>query len=435
MNLLHYRQMRLFSLDRILILALALTASTALANKAQPTFSEDVADIIFNNCTECHRPGQVAPFALLSYNDVRKKGQTIARVVESEFMPPWKADQGIGKFHNERRLSPEEIATVKKWVELGMPEGDASQTPAPPSFSSEWALGAPDQIFKPDQAYTLGVEGGDEYRCFVIPTGFKKNMFIKAVEMRPGNRSIVHHVIAFIDPRLEGRKRDAETPEPGYISFGGPGVKGADWLAGWAPGNNPRYLPQGVGKLVPAGADLILQVHYHRSGKPETDLTEFGVYFADEQITHRARIHGISDNQLNIPAGNANYKAGANHTLESDITIFEISPHMHLLGKSMEVNATLPDGKTIPMIRISKWDFNWQLPYIYEAPLKLPAGTQIKMKAVYDNSANNPANPFDPPQVIRRGEETTDEMCIAFFTYIEDKKRINKKKRLSKNEQ
>ncbi len=413
-------------------LSMGLFSASAVASESQPTFSEDIAPIVFNHCTECHRPDQVAPFTLMNYKDVKKRGRTVARVVEKRFMPPWKADPGFGDFHDERRLSDKEIALIRSWVDAGMPEGDPSKTPSLPDFPKDWILGKPDRLFAPSETYTLGPEGRDEYRCFVIPTGFTEDVYVKAVEVKPGNRTVVHHVIAYVDPRQEGRKRDAATPEPGYISFGGPGVRGADWLDAWVPGMVPRKLPEGVGKLIPAGSDLILQVHYHRSGKPEDDLTQFGIYLAEEKITHRARVRSVADNKLDIPPGDGNYKAVATMTLPSDITIFEVMPHMHLLGKSMDVRATLPDGSKAPMIRISDWDFNWQIPYVYKTPLKLPKGTVIQMNAAFDNSAENPSNPNTPPQRVRRGEQTTDEMCMAFFTYVVDQERIENAKRNDK---
>ncbi len=423
-----YRFIKLLTICLVMISA----DLPSIASTESPTFAKDVAPIIFNNCTECHRPDQVAPFKLLSYRDAKKRGKTIAEVVGERFMPPWKADPGFGKFHNERRLTDKEIHTIQKWVAAGMPEGDATETPKIPKFPAEWSLGKPDHLFRPAKTYTLGPEGSDEYRCFVIPTGFDKDVFVKAVEVKPGNRSIVHHVIAYVDPQREGRKRDAETPEPGYVSFGGPGVRRAEWLDAWVPGMTPRRLPKGVGKHIPAGADLILQVHYHRSGKPEDDLTQFGIYLADETTTHKARVRDISDNKLDIPPGVKSHPAGKQYTLPTAITIYDVMPHMHLIGKTMTADAALPNGKKIPIIRISDWDFNWQLPYVYKTPLRLPKGTVIRMNATFDNSASNPNNPSNPPVRVRHGEETTDEMCMLFFTYIVDKERIENAGRTDK---
>lgn len=376
------------------------------------TFNRDIAPIIFQNCSSCHRPGEVAPFSLLTYDDVRKRAKTVAQVVGERLMPPWKADPAVGNFHDVRRVST--------WASTGTPEGRAADLPAPPKFTSEWALGEPDLIIQPSEAFLVEAEGRDVYRAFVIPTGFTQDRHVSAVDFRPGNRSVVHHVIAYLDTTGQARKLAAASSGSSYATGGGIGFIGAEWLEGWAPGKTPRHLPARHGKLIPAGADFVLQVHYHKTGKPERDQTRVGLYFAKEPIDHRVLVSRVNSRGLQIPAGETNHIARGTLPVPGNATILEIFPHMHLLGRSMTVTATLPDGREIGMVRIPDWDYNWQLGYAYEQPLQLPRGSRIDLVASFDNSAQNPRNPNHPPKLVRWGEQTTDEMCIAFLSYTTD---------------
>ncbi|MEW6305388.1 MAG: ascorbate-dependent monooxygenase [Verrucomicrobiota bacterium] len=416
-----------------LLVAEAPAKSTPLASEAayvpRPanslTFTKDIAPIIFRNCAECHRPGEVAPFSLLSYQDVKKRGRTIVEVTGQRFMPPWKAEHGFGEFHNERRLTADEIGMLKQWFDEGAPEGNATDLPPLPKFHSGWTLGEPDLIFQPTETYELAAEGRDEYRCFVIPTNFTEDKWVSAVQVQPGNRTVVHHVIAYVDTTGRARQLDAEMPGPGYVTFGGTGVLGAEWLDAWVPGKNLQHLPDGLGKLVPKGSDIILQVHYHRSGKAEKDLTRFGLYFCQKPVEQRVRVSRLSYNPIRIEPGDANYRVSADMTIPADVTVLGVAPHMHLLGREMTVKATLPNGATAPMVRVPDWDFNWQLSYAFKEPLKLPRGSKVDLTARFDNSTGNPNNPSNPPKFVRWGEQTTDEMCIAFFTYTVDGEKLS----------
>jgi hypothetical protein len=389
-----------------------------------PTYSKDIAPIMYENCTGCHRAGEVAPFTLQSYADAKKRAKQIAIVTGDRFMPPWKADEGKEKFSDSHRLTDEEIATIKKWADSGAPEGNKADLPPAPKFTPGWQNGTPDVILQPSEAYNLGAEGDDVYQCFVIPTNYEEDRYVSAMEVRPGNRPIVHHVIAYLDTSGGARKKDEAQPGPGYTSFGGIGVAPAGTLGGWAPGIVPRLAATGTGTLLPKGADIVLQVHYHRSGKAETDLTKIGLFFSKGPVDKRIQTMILPARDLRIPAGEANFTTGATRRVPQDITVLSVTPHMHLLGKEMTVDATLPDGDKKKLVRVNDYDFNWQTIYSFKEPMKLPAGTKLNMAARFDNSSDNINNPSDPPREVTWGEQTTDEMCIAFLFYTVDSEHL-----------
>ena len=394
--------------------------------KGAVTFNKDIAPIIFENCTSCHRPGEVAPFSLMNYQDVKKRAKLIHLVTETRAMPPWKADEGAEKFHDARRLSEAQIGLIKQWNDEGAIEGKAEDLPPLPKFNSEWTLGQPDAVFEPAEAYPLGAEGEDIYRCFVVPSNTTEDRYVSAMEVRPDNKVAVHHVIVYLDTSGKAREKDAADPAPGYTSFGGPGFNAVGTLGGWAPGNLPRRLPEGVGIHLPKGADIVLQVHYHRTGKPETDRTKIGVYFTEGPVDKQMRVFPLVALPLRIPAGEKNYEAKAALPVPADVTVLGVMPHMHLVARDMTVNATLPDGTKQKMVSVPDWDFNWQTTYYFKEPVKLPAGTWLNLVAHYDNSADNPRNPNNPPKQVTWGEETTDEMCIAFFFYTVNSEHLTK---------
>jgi mono/diheme cytochrome c family protein len=398
--------------------------ATSVAAVAAPTFDKDIAPMVFKNCAVCHRPGEVAPFSLLTYGDVSKRAKQIARVTGDRLMPPWKAEPGFGEFANDRHLTPEQIALFQDWAEAGTPEGSSADLPPAPKFTDGWTLGEPDVVLEPDEDYELAAEGPDIYRCFVIPTKFTEDHYIGALEVRPGNRKVVHHVIVHFDTTGAARKLDALDPGPGYTAFGGVGFRSSGMIGGWAPGILPSFLPEGIGRLVPRDADLVVQVHYHRSGKPETDRTKVGLYFARGTVDKKVRAWPVVDLGLRIPAGDSNYVAHASIKVPQDVTAYRVTPHMHLLGREMKVTATLPDGTVTPLVHVTNWDFNWQTSYVFKTPLHLPAGSRVDLEAHYDNSAGNPLNPSNPPKMVRWGEQTTDEMCLAFVAYTRDKEHL-----------
>ena len=395
-------------------------------SKGSVTWSRDIAPVVYENCSSCHRPGEVAPFPLLTYADAKKRAKQIAIVTQSRFMPPWKADEGREKFTDSHRLSAREIALISQWAKDGAPEGDAKHLPPAPKFAAGWQLGEPDAVFAPEAPFGVGAEGDDLYRCFVIPTNYAEDRFVSLMEVRAGNRKLVHHVIAYLDTTGKARERDAADAGPGYTSFGGIGVTPSGTLGGWAPGLVPRFAPEKSGTLLPKGADIVLQVHYSRSGKPETDLTKIGLTFAKGPIDKRIRSMMILNPLLRIPAGEANYRTSASKAVPRDITVLSVTPHMHLLGKEMSVSAALPDGTQKKLVRVNDWDFNWQMMYGFQEPVRLPAGTQINMTARYDNSSGNLLNPSNPPKTVTWGEQTRDEMCIAFLSYTVDSEHLTK---------
>ena len=389
-------------------------AGAAAAPASTPTYNHDIAPILAQNCASCHRPGQVAPFPLLSYDDAHKRAALIATVTASRYMPPWKADPAYGHFRDERRLTGAQIGLIRDWARNGAPEGDPRQKPAPPQFASGWLAGKPDAVLTPDQGFHVPADGRDVFQCFVIPTDFDAERYVRTVEFHAGNPRVVHHALFFLDTSGRARKLDAETPEPGYPCFGGPRVLPTGGLGGWAPGATPQPLPSGVAHTIPKGADLVMQIHYHPSGKPENDRSSVGVQFGD------APVKGLTSalmgpRKIDLPAGDAHHEITDSLVIPEDLDLIGITPHAHWLCKDMKVDAHLPNGHTEPLIWIRDWDFNWQGTYRYAEPVHLPKGTRIEMRYVYDNSADNPRNPSNPPRYVHFGEQTTDEMAFLFL--------------------
>lgn len=393
---------------------------------ASVTFARDVAPILNKHCVACHRPGEVGPFPLQTYEQAAARAEQIKTYTARRLMPPWKADSN-GEFVNERRLTDKEILTLAAWAKAGAPKGDPKSLPVPPRFPKGWSLGTPDAVFEMKEAYTLAADGPDVYRCFVLPTDYAEDRWITAMEVRPGNRAVVHHVIAYLDTGNQAERLDAADPGPGYSSSGGgPGFLPSGALGGWAPGNEPRPLPPGVGIRLPKGAKIVLEVHYSKSGKPETDRTKIGLHFCDTPVERQLQNIPILNFWFRIPPGDANHVVRAHYIAPTDLTVLQVTPHMHLLGREMTLTATLPDGTKRPLIRVPDWDFNWQTTYVYKEPVKLPKGTRIDLVARYDNSEKNMRNPHKPPRAVGWGEQTSDEMCIAFVGVTVDGERLTK---------
>ncbi|GAB4458219.1 MAG: thioredoxin family protein [Armatimonadaceae bacterium] len=387
---------------------------------AAPTFAEDIAPIIQQNCQSCHRAGEIGPMPLENYEQIRRYAANIVAVTESKFMPPWKPLEGHGEFQNKRTLTDEQIATIKRWADAGAPVGDLKKMPTPPKFSDGWQLGTPDLVLTMPEKWRTEASGNDIYRCFVLPTNLKEDKQVVAVEYRAGNKRVVHHVLGYIDVAGEGRKQDAREEGPGYTNFGGPGFLPFGELGGWAPGNMPAFLPDGVGRKLPAGSDVVIQVHYHPTGKVEEDITQVGLYFADKPVEKQLRVIPVAYPRLNIPPGEQNYRVEATMPILADVKALFVTPHMHLLGREIEMWVTLPDGQIKPMVKINDWDFRWQDNYSFQKPMQIPKGSKVTLRARYDNSTNNPRNPHNPPQPVKWGEGTNDEMCIGFIGFIAD---------------
>ncbi|MBX3119516.1 MAG: hypothetical protein KF784_10650 [Fimbriimonadaceae bacterium] len=391
-------------------------------------YAEHIAPIINKHCMECHRPNEVAPFSLVGYENVRKWSPMLVATTQSKRMPPWKPVEGIGEFHDENRLSEKQIETIKRWHEAGAPRGDAKKEPKTPEFASNWTLGEPDLIVSSKAPYRVEADGADEYRHFVIKTNFTETKWVKAMDVRPGNKTVVHHVIAFLDNTGQSAKNEAKTTDgkEGYAGFGGVGFLPSGALGGWAPGLRPQFTPDGTAFELKPGTTIVLQVHYHRTGKVEMDQTKLGLYFAKEKITSKMQLGWLMNFGLRLPAGEKSIPVDKSFSLPGDVTLHGLMPHMHLLGRSMKATAIYPDGTKEPLIFINDWDFNWQMSYLLKQPKKLPKGTRLLVEAVYDNSASNPRNPNDPPKEVRWGEETTDEMFLLIAAYTVDGEKIGK---------
>jgi hypothetical protein len=402
----------------------------AAGPKGSVTFTKDIAPILFHNCTACHRPGQAAPFTLMSYADAKKRGALIATVTQSRYMPPWHAAHGFGEFMDERRLTEEQIVKIGQWVKDGMPQGDPAQLPALPAFTEGWQLGKPDLIVTMPKGFSLPASGPDIYRNFVIPLHLPEDKWVRAIEYHPGTRAVVHHCLFSYDATGSLRKRDGADGKPGFggmgaggaarfrsagAAVGGSGMPPSGSLGGWAIGATPVPLQDGLAFPLPKGADLVLQTHFHPSGKAETEVSTVGIYFASK-APERAlmgvqvpAVFGIGAG-LHIPAGAREYVIKDSKTLPVDMRVYSVGAHAHYLAKNMKMVATLPDGKVQPLLWIPDWDFAWQDRYRLKEPIVLPRGTRISVEISYDNSSTNPHQPSHPPKEIWWGEGSFDEM-------------------------
>lgn len=396
------------------------------AADAPVTFYRDVLPVFQSHCQSCHRPGQVGPFSLASYKSAARWGELCVEEVEAKRMPPWKPAPN-DLLAGNRSLPPEAAKVLKQWVARGMPEGDPKDAPPPAKFSDEWAFGEPDLILEAPEDITVDATGPDLFRVVVFPTNLTEDKFVVAVEVKPGNPRVVHHTVNLIDRTGLARKLQAEAeakrkpddPDrgPGYsvkMGFGFP-PDIAGMLGGWAPGLLPKKLPDGVGQRLPKGADLCVQFHYHRTGRVEKDRTKVGLYFAKKPVAERFLTIPVPGLFWAIPAGAKEHVVDSSWRATEDLTVYRLMPHMHLLGKDIELFATAPGGKEQSLIRVPAWDYNWQEQYDLKEPLKLPRGTVLRVRATFDNSAGNPLNPSSPPKTARLGEQTTDEMCFVFL--------------------
>ena len=412
-------------------LVVALSSATAPALEP-PTFSNEVVRILQNRCQTCHRPGEHAPFSLLTYRDAYEHRDDIRDAVSGRVMPPWKPVPGFGDFVGSRRLSDDDVATLVNWIGAGAPEGDRAKLPPPLLFPEGWRLGAPDHTLEMAEPYTVAAKASDVYRCFVIPTNFSEDRWVTKMEFAPSDRKLVHHILTYIDTTTAAETLDRGDPGPGYTCFGGPGFQPSGALAGWAPGIQPRVMPDGVGMLLPKGAKVVVQMHYNNgTDEPRTDRTRVALHFAKAPIDKRQRGIPILNRAFTIPPGEKHYEVRASWTVPfgRDLTAHNITPHMHLLGREMKVTATYPDGTVKPLIHIDDWDFNWQGNYMFAKPMPLPTGTRIDMVAIFDNSAENQRQPSRPPRAVSWGEGTTDEMAIVFIGVTADAERIGWKPR------
>jgi hypothetical protein len=399
---------------RIGIVSIGLAAVLVLATAAnkpganQVTFSKDVAPILYKSCAECHRPGEIAPMSLLTYQEVRPWAKSIRERVVQRSMPPWSADPKYGHWANDPRLTQKEIDTITAWVDSGAPQGDARDLPQIPKFSEGWTIGTPDAVISMQEEYTVPADGTVPYLYFTMPTGFTEDKWIQAMEIRPGNRSVVHHVIAF-----------AQDPNVKDTNPGGEGElrRGRTHLGGITPNKTGIVFSNGTARLIKKGSNIVFQMHYTTNGQVSKDRTKIGFVFAKEPAKRLLMTGNAADARFAIPPGDPNYEVKASKTFNEDVLITSFMPHMHVRGKAFTYTAVYPDGRSEILLNVPKYDFNWQLTYIPKQPLLMPKGTRLDCVAYYDNSTKNKFNP-DPTQTVRWGDQTWEEMMIGWYTYV-----------------
>lgn len=404
---------------------LLLFLSTAFFGSAQ-TYSDDIAPIIYNNCTSCHRSGEIGPMSLTNYEEVSQWAQTIAYVTEAKYMPPWKPDKDYSTFIGEKGLTEDQIQLIQDWVAAGTPQGDPANEPPVPTFPDGSQLGTPDLVLTMEEAYTVAGNNQDDYRVFVLPTSEGVDREIAAIEFRPGNASIVHHALIAFDETGEAATLDAQTPEYGYFSYGDFGIGIPDFNTGYTPGILTVPYPAGIGDVLPAGADVLIQVHYAPVASEASDLSSVNIFFKDDNdpiqrpIQSNLVLPNILPNGWNdfyfLP--NQEKTIHGSFQVPADISLFQVYPHGHLLCKDWEIYAETTGGETIQLLKIEDWDFNWQGAYTFDRMKKIPAGSTVHIKASYDNTSNNPANPNNPPQIVSWGDGTNDEMYVIVLNWV-----------------
>jgi hypothetical protein len=418
------------------------------------TFNKDIAPIFYAKCADCHRPGEAGTFSVLSFKDARPWARSIKEKVVTREMPPWHADPHVGKWANDRRLTAEQVEKIAAWVDQGAVEGDPRDLPPAPKFAEGWSIGKPDVVIEMPDEYTLDASGPDEYQYFDVPTNFTEDKYVQMAEARPGNRKIVHHIIAFVVPagspnlsRMPKEMRDKavemslkSTPfyrdgflirmkenQPVYNDGSEvpanlrPFNNVDDFLTAYAPGSNYGIWKPGTAKRIPAGAILRLQVHYSKvAGKVEKDRSMVGLVFAKEPPSSLMRTRAVANVFFQVPPRADNHRVTAAWTPKSDITIYSLMPHMHYRGKAMEIKVSYPDGRTEALLNVPGYSFAWQTAYEPKSLIRVPAGSKIVVTGYFDNSAKNKFNP-DPTKTVRHGEPTYDEMMMGFMDYVVEK--------------
>jgi hypothetical protein len=438
------------------VAAVGVGAQSPAATQPVPTFSRDVAPILYKNCTNCHRPGEIAPMSLLTYSDARPWAKSIATRVARGTMPPWHADPAHGEFLNDRRLSDADKDTIARWVAVGAPEGEMKDLPEQPKYADGWMIGQPDAVLSMQEDYPLPANGEVKYQYFEVPTNFTEDKWVQAFEVRPGNRSVVHHVIVYTRPPAQPRpaqtaqstpaaqpaprpaplfefadnmeippgQTGGKQPPPEERKPAGPNDRPMPRTLGpsvgaYVPGMPLRVYPEGTATRLRAGSTLVFQMHYTPTGKATTDRTSIGLIFAKAPPKVELRGTVLANGALHIPAGAADQRVDAEMTINQNVMLWSVLPHTHVRGKRWEYQAVYPDGRTETILSVPKYDFEWQTDYIYKEPLKLPKGTKIHATAWYDNSTNNPSNP-DPTKDVWWGDQTWEEMMFTGLTYSLD---------------
>jgi len=420
---------------RNLFLGLSTAAALFAANtgSTKVTFYKDVLPVLQKNCQECHRVGEAGPMSFVTYQESRPWAKAIRGAVLQHTMPPWYANPAHGEFRNARQLTAQEVATLTAWAEDGALEGDAKDAPPKRQFVDGWNIGKPDVVYTLPHAFEVPAKGTIEYQYVVIPTGFKEDRWVEMAEVRPGNRTVNHHVIAFVRPpgvkwlselkpgeftvpakQERGKKREGTSED-------GAGMFGVELLVGYAPGLQPTVSPEGSAKFVPAGSDIVLQLHYTATGTAASDRSSVGLKFAKQPPQFRQLTVNATNNRFAIPPNDPAYEVKSSMTLQEDSKLVWLMPHMHFRGKDFLYTAVYPSGEREVLLDVPRYDFNWQLGYVLKNLKVLPKGTRIECVAHFDNSANNKANP-DPSKEVRWGDQTWEEMMIGWFDVAIDPK-------------
>jgi hypothetical protein len=371
-------------------------AFAALAAAGDPTFYREVLPILQRRCQECHRPGEIGRMPLGTYEQVRPWARAIREAVVSKRMPPWSADPQYGKFRNDLSLDAAEIATLANWADRGAPAGNPADAPPPRRFAEGWRAAMPDAVFEMPVDFEVPASGEIDYQYFTVPTSFTEDKWVEIAEVRPGAPDVVHHAIVMVRP-----------PGTGYYRWG-------EYLAGYAPGMLPQTWKPGYARLIPAGSDLVFQLHYTSNGRAARDRTRIGLVFAKSPPQYRIRAMRASTSSFAIPPGAPDHRVESSTAVHEPSALAGMRPHMHLRGTAFEFRAVFPSGETRILLRVPRYDFNSQPYYYLEEPIELPRGTRIECTAWYDNSPNNPRNP-NPNATVYWGEQSWDEMMIGWF--------------------
>jgi len=408
-------------------------------SSAAPTFTKDVAPILYDKCVACHRAGEIGPMSLISYREVRPWAASIRDKVSNRVMPPWHADPHYGSFRNDRSLSAPQIDTIVRWVDGGSPEGNPRDLPAAPTFADGWQIGKPDAVFEMPTAFEIPARGTIDYQYFEVQTNFTEDRWLQAGEARAGDRAHVHHIIVSVIEPTGTRRPNVMTVKPilaegqtaaalvpraarelteqqraGLARAGR--FAGANMLVNWAVGEDAPIHPEGLAKRIPAGSTLLFQIHYTTNGTPGTDRSKVGFIFAKQPPEREVRTGAIANPAFAIPPGEGNHLVEAEASFTSDVKIWTMHPHMHFRGKDMTYTATYPDGRSEVVLRVPKYDFHWQTDYWLKEPITLPKGSTLRVTAHFDNSTANRDNP-NPKETVRWGDQTWEEMMIGFMTY------------------
>ena len=407
------------------LLWLAASLSCELVHGATVTFNKDLAPIVYGHCAPCHHPDGVAPFPLLTYDDVRKHASQIVAVTSRRYMPPWPPEHGYGAFAGDRSLSAAQIHLFADWLKQSEPQGDPADLPALPHFTGSWQMGVPDLVLRMPKPFEMPADGTDIFRNFIVPTGLTTTKYVRGLELHLSNPRVVHHANVVLDHTESMRKRDGQDGRPGFpgmdvITEAAPDTFDPDsHFLFWKPASVLRLEPERMSWRLNPGTDLVLNLHLQPTGKQESVQVEIGLYFSAKPPSVFPMLLQLEhDGALHIPAGDPNFTVTDSLTLPVDVDLLAIYPHAHYLGKVIEAWATLPNGERRWLIRIPDWDINWQAEYEYKNPIALPKGTKLAMRIVYDNSSANPRNPNRPPKLVETGDRSQDEMGHVWFQVL-----------------